>query len=549
VNSLAIAGISIFCLVLAYHFYGRYLEKLWGIDSSRKTPALTKTDGVDYVPAKHWTILFGHHFASIAGAGPILGPVLAAVMWGWLPALCWIVLGSIFLGGVHDFSALILSVRQSGNSMGEVTDKVLGHRSKTLFSLFLWLALILVVAVFAAITAKTFLEEPRIVIPTFGLVGIAFLFGLLVHRLHFSQVSATLISLLLLVITFIVGYKWPVHIPGSNALSIWIGILILYAFLASVLPVHLLLQPRDYLASYLLFAGLFFGYLGLIISRPAVQTPTYISFSSSQGPLLPMMFVIIACGAISGFHSLVSSGTSSKQIASELDTKRIGYGAMLTEGAVAILALLTVVAGLTWNAPNSALNYPELMRSGNVIGTFARGFGQITGPVWGTTAGVLVATVMINGFVLTTLDTATRIARYVSQELFGQDWQVQIMRHRYGATGVIVVLAGALALGNWQKIWPVFGASNQLISALVLLVAGCFLLSRGKNSRIVLIPAAFMFVTTVWALVLQARLFYSKKGLLLGNTSVVLIVLSLFVLWEALKKIQQVKRKDYYEKI
>lgn len=543
-SSLLLVGFSLVLFAAAYRFYGRFLEKLWEISPDRKTPVSEKQDGVDYVPAKHWTILFGHHFASISGAGPILGPVIACMLWGWLPAALWIIFGSILLGGVHDFASLVLSLRHRGKSIGEITESVMGRRSKIVFSLFLWFTLILVVAVFASVTANTFVQEPAIVIPTFGLILIAFIFGFLVYRLNCHYLYATLGALVLLASLFVLGHKFPLSVTVAEPLKVWIVILLLYSFIASIIPVNFLLQPRDYLSSFILIAGLVFGYAGLFVARPAINAPAYISFTAAgqKGTLWPMMFVIIACGAISGFHSLVASGTTSKQITNERDAKKISYGGMLTEGVLSILALLCVCAGLYWNRTGSALNYPELMAGGNWIGTFAAGYGQVTSRILNPGVGKMLAIVMINAFVLTTLDTATRITRYISQELFGDSWNVKIFKNRHFATFFVVLIAGYLAFGNWQKIWPVFGAANQLVAAIALFVAGLFLLFlRKKASLATFIPALFMFLTTITALLYQAQVFYRSKNFLLGNIALLLVVLAVFVIMEGARKLLRLK--------
>ncbi|MCM8803734.1 MAG: carbon starvation protein A [Candidatus Omnitrophica bacterium] len=546
-DSILIAGIGLIIFILFYIFYGRYFENLWEIDERKITPALMKKDGVDYVPAKHWLILFGHHFSSIAGAGPILGPVIAISIFGWGPAFLWILLGSIFIGGVHDFSSLILSVRNEGQTVGDITKKVLGEKSKILFSLFLWFSLILVVSVFAGVTAKTFIEEPKIVIPTFFLIFDAILFGFLVYKKNFSIFYSTILCLFLLFLFFLLGKEIPLIIKFGNPLKIWILILLIYSFVASTLPVNILLQPRDYLSSFILFSGILFGYLGIITSHPKIKVPFYISFYSPNGTLWPIMFVTIACGAISGFHSLVSSGTTSKQIINEKDVKKIGYGGMLTEGFLSILALLCVSAGLFWSSPFSELNYPDLMKKGDLIGTFATGYGQILKKIFDPKIGKLFAIIMINSFVLTTLDTATRITRYITEELFGQTFKIKFLKNRYTATLLVIIFSGYLAFGSWQKIWPVFGASNQLVAAIVLLLCSCYILIKKKNSISILIPAIIMFLTTITALIIGMLNFYKNKNFLLGNISLILIVLSIFVLNEGVKILSiQIKerRKD-----
>lgn len=542
-NALILMIAAVVCFSLAFKFYGRYLEKLWNINSENKTPAYTKYDGVDYIPAKHWIILFGHHFSSIAGAGPILGPVIAGVLWGWGPSLLWIVLGSIFLGGVHDFSALVLSIKHKAETVGETTKNILGERSKLVFSFFLWLSLILVIAVFAAVTAKTFLEEPRIVVPSFAFIFIAMLFGFLVYKKNANFIFITLICLVLVIFSIYAGNNIPLRMPVENPIKIWITLLLLYSFVASVLPVNILLQPRDYLSSFILFSGLFFGFLGIIISHPTTNTPFFISFNSSKGPLLPMMFVMIACGAISGFHSLVSSGTTSKQIPDEKYSKHIAYGSMLTEGILAIVALLCVTAGLYWNSPFPELNYPTLMEKGNWIGTFATGYGMIVSKIFSSDTGKLIALIMVNSFVLTTLDTATRITRYISSEIFGQSFKINVFNNRFFATFCVILFAAYLAFGPWDKIWPVFGASNQLVAGLVLFVCGCFLMMKKKNSISSLLPAMTMLFITIFALMYQAVGFYKNKNILLGNISVILLILAFFIIAEGIIKISALRRK------
>jgi len=542
-NTIFLLILVLVSFFLAFRFYGRYLEKLWDVNSENKTPAHTRYDGVDYIPARHWVILFGHHFSSIAGAGPILGPVIAGVLWGWGPALLWIVLGSIFLGGVHDFSSLVLSLKHQGETVGQITKNILGERSKIIFSLFLWLALILVIAVFAAVTAKTFVEEPRIVLPSFAFILIATLFGYLVYKKNANIVLITLLCLVLIALCLMAGKNIPLRIPGENPVKVWIFLLLLYSFVASVMPVNVLLQPRDYLSSFILFFGLFFGFIGIIISHPSTNTPFFISFNSSKGPLFPMMFVMIACGAISGFHSLVSSGTTSKQIPDEKYARNISYGSMLTEGILAAVVLLCVTAGLYWNSPFQELNYPDLMQKGNWIGTFATGYGRIVSKIFNPDTGKLIAIIMVNSFVLTTLDTATRITRYITSEIFGESFRIEILNNRYFTTLCIVVFASYLAFGTWEKIWPVFGASNQLVAGLVLFVAGCFLMMKKKNSLTALIPALIMLVITTGALIYQAVGFYKQKNLLLGNISIVLIILAVFIIVEGITKIKNLQKK------
>ncbi|HCG76996.1 MAG: carbon starvation protein A [bacterium (Candidatus Ratteibacteria) CG_4_10_14_3_um_filter_41_18] len=540
-NSLWIGAISLLLFFLGYKFYGRIAERLWQIDPERKTPAIEREDGIDYVPAKNWLILFGHHFASIAGAGPIIGPVIACAIWGWLPAVIWIVLGSIFLGGIHDFSSLFISIRHGGKSIGDIAESVVNYRTKIIFSLFLWLSLILVVTVFAAVGAQTLAAQPKIVVPTFGLIFDAILLSLMIYKWNLNQVVSTVIGVLILFGLIILGYYFPLSIPGGA--RNWIKILLLYAFIASIIPVNILLQPRDYLSAFILFFGLFFGYLGLILTHPVIHTPAYIAWKGTGGALWPMLGVIIACGAISGFHSLIASGTTAKQLSNEKDARKIGYGAMIAEGVLAVLAVLAVSAGLYWSKASGHLNliYPEIIKNEGWIVAFGKGYGELIKPIFGV-LGALIGMIMLNAFVVTTLDSATRITRYISEELFGEGLRIKLFRNRYLSTLVIVALAGWLALGNWQAIWPVFGAANQLVAALVLLIISLYLLIKNKPTRYTLIPGLFMLATTILALVYEANTFFRSGKLLLGVVAIILLILTFFIVGESISVICK-KRK------
>lgn len=519
-NSLIVAGLGILVLFLGYKLYGRIIEKLWDVDPKNETPAHTDYDGVDYVPAKHWSILFGHHFASIAGAGPIIGPVIACLYWGWLGTLLWLVFGSIFLGAVHDFSALMASVREKGKTIAHVCSDSIGKQGKIIFSAFLWLSLILVVAVFAAVGGKTLASKPQIVIPALGIIPTAIFVGLLIYRTSIGQLTSTVIGILILVMLIFWGKNTPVDISGitNNPATVWTIILMAYAFIASILPVNILLQPRDYLSTFLLFFGLFIGYLGAILTHPNMNAPAVVNFSTSQGPLWPMMFVVVACGAISGFHSVVASGTTSKQLSSEKDAKKIGYGAMIVESALAILALLAVSAGLSWVPSSGGIPcYSEVMKKGWIV-AFSEGFGQLTMPILGA-FGTLVAATILNSFIVTTLDTATRITRYLTEELFN-------IKNKFLSTAVITAFALYLALGNWKSIWPVFGASNQLVAAIALLVVSAYLISKNKNSLYTGIPAVIMLLTSGGALVWQLKNFINQKNITLSVIAILLLILA-----------------------
>jgi carbon starvation protein len=521
-NAATLGGIALFLLWLGYRFYGTRIETLFGVDPNRKTPAETEYDGVDFVPASHWFVLVGHHFSSIAGAAPIIGPVIAVSIWGWGPSLIWIVLGCVLMGAVHDFGALICSVKNKGRSIADIGGQVIGNRPRVLFSIFIWLTLILLVAVFIFFSAKTYVAEPKVVLPSLSLIPIAVLIGFMIYRLKMNQLFTSVVGIGLMVGAIALGEKVPIDL-GENGLVIWSIVLIAYSFTASVIPVQVLLQPRDYLCGLLLVGGVLAGYAGLFITRPTIEMPAFVSGSGDEGLLWPMLFVTIACGAISGFHSLVASGTTSKQLANEGHAKRIGFGAMIVEGAVAVMALMAILTGFQDQSTLTAM----LAAGGpGPIGAFSMGYKTMTAPIFGAFGGVIAITIL-NAFILSTLDTGTRIGRYITHELFG-------IKNRYLATLILVVPAGALALsGKWKQLWPIFGAANQLVASLTLLVLTSWLIIQKKPILYTLIPALLVLVTTMGALVFNAFKFYGTGDYLLLSISVVLMALAVLVFFEA----------------
>lgn len=528
-------------LAAGYVLYGRFVALRLGVDPTRPTPAHTRYDGVDYVPARHWLVLFGHHFSSICAAGPIVGPALAVAYWGALPSLAWILAGGILMGAVADFSSLVVSVRHGGVSIAEVAARVVGRRARTLFALFVLISLVLVLAVFSVLTAGTFVSAPEIVIPSWGILPVAVWTGLLLYRRgevsRQRLVVVTVIGLAVLAALMEMGRHLPLRLAGAGPVpeeAIWVAILLLYCTVASIAPVQYVLQPRDYLSSYVLFATIGLGVAGAVWTNPALTAEPYHAFRPSDwplaGPLWPMMFVTIACGAISGFHSVVSSGTTCKQLASEAHACRIGYGAMLVESLVAVVVVVAVGAGL------AAARHAELLRSpGGAIQAFGEGYGAITAWLFGG-YGAAFAIMALNFFILTTLDTATRLARYLVEEVTG--W-----RSRLGSTLLVVGATAALAFtGHWRAIWPAFGASNQLVGALALLVTSCWLLQRGRGTLPTAIPSVLMMVTTIAAFVWQVtRSLLAtdpdtgawRPDWLIAGIGVVLVALAASVLLEA----------------
>jgi carbon starvation protein len=518
---------------MAYKFYAEKFVKFLHVEPSRKTPAHAKFDGVDYVPAKHWTILFGHHFSSIAGAGPIVGPLLAVSIWGWLPSIVWIILGTIFIGGVHDFCSLIISIRHDGKSIADVTNETISKHARTVFLLFVWTSLILVISVFVYLCAKTFVTSPDIVLPSLGLIPIAIIVGVLLYKLKTGQFLTTILGLLSLLALILLGQEFPIAF-GHNAQTLWSVILLLYCYIASVVPVQFLLQPRDYLSAFLLLFGVVFGYLGIIITAPKISYPAYISWNSTEGALWPVLFITVACGAISGFHALIASGTSSKQLGNERDAKKIGYGAMVAEGIVAIMAVLLV---------SSVFSDKDTL--GKLIGPGGRGPVGVFGDAYGINTkkflgvfGTSFAIMVLNSFILTTLDSATRIGRYITEELFK-------VKNRYLSTLVVVAMSGWLGLsGEWNQIWPVFGAANQLIAALALIVITGWFLLRRKSIWYTLIPAIIMLITTIAALFIKIKEYFLQKNLILLFISIVLVIMAFFIVWESIRHLHR-KRKHH----
>jgi carbon starvation protein len=532
-NAMVLGIIVLGLFYLGYHNYGKRIERLWDIDPSRPTPAKELYDGIDFVPARHWFFLFGHHFAAIAGAAPIIGPVIAVAIWGWGPAIIWILIGCIFMGGVHDYGALMASIRHQGRSIADIAGDIISKRTRLLFSLFIWLTLILVVAVFIFLSAKTYVEDPKIIIPSLGLIPIAILVGFMLYNLKANQIATTLLGLVLLIVSIVLGNYLPVDL-GKNGLTIWIIVLLVYCFAASVTPVQILLQPRDYLCGLILGAGIAFGYGGLLITHPSIHAPAFISLKWEHGVMLwPLLFVTIACGAISGFHSLIAGGTTSKQLSNERDGKKVGYGSMLMEGTVAALATLVVISGIKEHQVLSQM----LAKGGpGPIAAFACGYKTITSLFFGDFGG-MIAVIILNSFILSSLDAGTRIGRYIIQELFK-------VKNRYIATFIMVILSGSLALsGKWKEIWPVFGASNQLVAALALIVITSWLLSQKKAIRYTLIPAIFVLITAVGALIHQIYSFLISKNYLLMVIASVLVVLAVFVCSEAFPIFRQRERR------
>jgi carbon starvation protein len=554
---LTIAILIFACLFfyfVGYRSYaGRLDRELVRPESNRETPAIKQNDGVDYVPSKP-LVLFGHNFASIAGAGPVIGPIIAMHHFGWAITLVWIMLGSVFIGAVHDYLTLMVSVRNRGSSIADIAETTMGFRAKAVFAIFLILAMLLVIAVFGVVAAKTLIAQPEMVFPTFAIIPVSMILGWCIYKKNFSLKIASIVAVLAVILNIYIGFKIPLPLPsegvmGFSPLMFWFVVLMIYAGVASILPVQTLLQPRDYLSTFILFGSMSLGIIALLWVAPELNTPVWRgTVSEVQGPVWPMLFVLVACGAVSGFHSLVAGGTTSKQLANETQGKPIAYGGMLTEGVVAVVTVLMVGGGLYWVAPEGGgidmarLGFRETLQSGGWILAFGNGYGNVVQqmlPVLGFTFASMIAVLALNTFVLTTLDTAVRITRFLVQEALGN--QLPVFQNKYIVTVAVVFVAYFIgATDGWQKIWPIFGATNQLIAAVALFVVATWLMAVKRPTHYVLYPAVFMVVTTIAALAWQAYRFFTapEPNVFLGITAVVLIGLAVFVAFEAMESLK-----------
>jgi carbon starvation protein len=527
-------------LSLAYVFYGHFLQEKFALDNSRPTPSHSDYDGVDRVPTQP-AILLGHHFSSIAGAGPIVGPIVAASAFGWGPTLLWVVLGAIFIGGVHDFSTLVASIRHHGRSIAEIARETMSPLAYRLMLVFIWLALVYVLVVFTDLTSATFVADGGVASSSLMFIVLAVAFGISIYRLKFPILRSSLLFVPLVFLAVWAGQQVPLaadHLPmllGGDPGNTWDIILILYCFIASTTPVWILLQPRDYLSSYLLYASVAGGFIGILFGGLSIRFPALAAWNHPQlGALVPILFITVACGSCSGFHAVVASGTSSKQLNRESDARLIGYGAMLIEGLVAVMALVTVMI----LAPGDPLlRQAPLALYGRGMGKFLAVLG-LPEPL-GYSFGLLA----LSTFILTTLDTCTRLGRYVFEEFF----KLKGTRSRYLSTLATLALPALFVLVNlkdaqgkvipaWQAIWPVFGASNQLLAALTLLVITLWVRKMGKKFVFTLLPMLFMITMTLWSLLLLIRRYrFSAIGLI----AMVLTLLAALLLVEAFRSLKR----------
>lgn len=509
-NSVVLILLAIVIFIVAYLTYGRYLAKTWGIDPSRKTPAHELEDGVDYCPAKT-PVLMGHHFSSIAGAGPINGPIQAA-FFGWLPCFLWIVIGGIFFGAVQDFGSIFVSIRHEGKSLGEVIEENIGHKSRVLFTVFAWLVLLLVIAAFADIVANSFTGNAAngsVATASMLFIVLAIGFGFAVYRKNAPMVVASVVGVILLAVCVAIGLAFPIELPKT----FWIAFVFIYIMIASVTPVWILLQPRDYLSSFLLYFMMIAAVIGIFGAHPAVQIPAFVNFHVGNSYLFPTLFITIACGAISGFHSLIGSGTTSKQLDNEKDALLVGYGSMLIECVLGVISLIAV-ATLTADGQFAAAGYASPTV---VFATAISGFFETLGFSGGAvSATYTIIALAVSCFCLTSLDTATRLGRFMFQELFAGTEAGKKMKldNMYVATLITALCAFALCLAGYAKVWPLFGACNQLVAVPAFLAIGTYLKKLGKNNKMLYIPIIFMSCATLVSLLFS---FKNNMAALLGG--------------------------------
>lgn len=554
-SSILLLVLGLGGMALGFFIYSRFLAMvIYKLDENFRTPAHEFEDGVDFVPTNKF-VLWGHHFTSVAGAAPIVGPAIA-VIWGWGPAFLWVTLGTIFFAGVHDFGAIWASVRNKAKSMGTLTGEVVGKRARALFSIVIFLVLLMVNAVFGVVIARLLINNPGAVVPVWGAIIVALIIGQLIYRAKLSLPLVSLIGVVALYALIFIGPSVPVELPASTAglspSAGWILILFGYAAIASLLPVWVLLQPRDYINGLQLFIGLIALYAAVLIANPTVVAPMFNTDLPPGTPsMIPLLFVTIACGAISGFHGLVSSGTTSKQLAKETDARFVGYFGSTGEGALALAAIIAASAGFASLADWQAI-YHSFGQGGVVA--FVNGGANILSAGTGLDGAVAATmlTVMAALFAGTTMDTGLRLQRYIFQE-WGEIYNIKWMARPVPATLLSVVFCLALAFGaggadgtGGLLIWPLFGTTNQLLAGLTLLVITVMLVRRGRPTIVTVVPLVFVLTMTLFALLTQLRSFFENGQWFLLVLDLVVLVAAVFVILECIAALKEAKR-EYQE--
>lgn len=545
-TGLMLLGIALVVCACGYFIYGRWLVRLWGVDPNARTPAYTHEDGNDYVPSSKFTV-FAHQFSSITGAGPVTGPIIAA-MFGWAPVMLWLMVGGIFFGAVQDFTALYASVKNEGKSMGMLIEQYIGKTGKKMFLLFSWLFTLLVTAAFADIVASTFngfkadggLATPNAAAASISMlyIVVAIAFGYFLKKCPLAEGPKLAVAIVLMIAMLWAGIEYPLYFDKTT----WLYVVFAYMFMAAVMPMWLLMEPRDYLSVFLLLGMIASGVIGVIFTNPSIELPAFNGFVVNGQPLFPILFITIACGAVSGFHSLVSSGTSSKTVSNEKDMLFIGYGSMLIESILAVVSLIVVGAAATGG----------VMPKGTPFQIFAGAVGGFMG-MFGLSAHVAtcVITMCVSALALTTLDSVGRIGRMCFQELFtsGKPEEMnglqKVLTNKYFATVITLFFGYLLCLGGYMNVWPLFGAANQLCAALVFISLSVFLKVTGRQGWMLYVPMGFMFAATMSALAMSIYGIVNKLvtgapfGMLTDGLQLVvaiaLIILALLIATNGLK--------------
>ena len=552
-NSLVLAVVGVCMILLGYFLYSKFLsQKVYKLDPAYTTPAHRFEDGVDYVPTNKW-VLWGHHFTSVAGAAPIVGPAVA-VIWGWLPAFLWVTLGTIFFAGMHDLGAMWASNRNKARSIGTLSGRYIGRHGRNLFLIVIFLLLLMVNAAFAVVISNLLVSTPTAVIPTWGAIVVALLIGQAIYRLKWNLVAVSIVGVVALYGLMILGDMYPIELPetilGLSANAFWIVILFLYAGVASLLPVWMLLQPRDYINGLQLFLALGILYVSVLIATPTVVAPALNDQVPEGTPgIVPLLFVTIACGAISGFHGIVASGTSAKQLAKEPDARLVGYFGAVGEGLLALGTIIATTAGFRtlaeWEEVYSAFN------EGGVV-AFVQAGGSILNSGLGipeSLSATILATMAVL-FAATTMDTGVRLQRFVVAEI-GEIMGFKLKT--WVATIIVLVVTMGLAFGagadgsGGMVIWPLFGTTNQLMAALTLSIIAVMLIQLRRPVWPVLIPLVFVAIVSVYALIIQLGTFFTTQNWLLLVLDVIILVCALWVIVEAVAAMNRARKAPAIE--
>ena len=542
-HSLLIVIISLAIFVLGYRFYSKFIaDNIFQLNNDKLTPAHENNDGIDYVPTKK-SILFGHHFTSIAGAAPIIGPCIA-VYWGWLPAILWVVFGTIFMGAVHDFGALVISLKEKGKSVADISSKVINKRVRIMFLVFIMCLTWLVLAVFANAIAGLFKIYPTAVIPINIEIVVAIIIGYMMYQKKISPLIPSIIALGILYFFVWIGSNNPISLNAigvaeNNVKHTWIIMLFIYSAVASLMPVWILLQPRDYINSHQLIVGLILIFTSIFIVRPAIIAPAIANIESGP-PMIPFLFVTIACGAISGFHGLVSSGTTSKQVNQMKDARIIGYGATLGEGSLALAATIAVIAGLSFVDTQClpwACDFTSAKKS--ALSNFINGSAALLQQInFSLGLAQTIMVVLVVSFAATTLDSATRIQRYIIAE-FGAATKIKFLENRYFATLISITPAYLIATNDKLRddLWITFGASNQMLAALTLMILSIYFWKKKKNIIPFLIPMILIMLITISALIIK---FQTSSNNIVLTINGILIFLIFWMIFEGIIHVRKI---------